>query len=98
MRPIDADAVLKSVKTQIELTKQMFGEDEDITNILNMLNTTFKRQLDLTPTLDVIPVEWIKEWFNTKMDSTLLPRNYEMVCNWMIYDWEREHEIKSRMD
>lgn len=46
--------------------------------------------LDNAPTVKAIPIEWLKEWFNTKMNRTLLPRNFEMVCSWMIYDWEKE--------
>lgn len=44
------------------------------------------------PTVNAISIEWLKEWFNTKMNSTLLPKNFEMVCSWIIYDWEKENE------
>ena len=49
-------------------------------------------EIDNAPTVEAIPIEWIKEWFNTKMKNALLPRNYELICSWIIYDWEAENE------
>lgn len=71
----------------------------DISEIRKIIKKEIKAELaraelaNKQPVVDAIPIEWIKQWFNTKIDSTLLPRSYyEMVCNWMLYDWERENE------
>ena len=58
--------------------------------VIDRIEKIVNEWVDKEPTVEAIPIEWLKEWFNTKMNRTLLPRNFEMVCSWMIYDWEKE--------
>ena len=83
MRLIDADEL-----PEVNTIERIEDEREVFVNSWVPASAIWK-----APTVEAIPVEWIKEWFSTRMNSTLLPRNYEMVCNWLIYDWEKENEI-----
>lgn len=65
MRLIDADALLQDVQEQIALTKTLFS-DEEINLISKMLEDTFKRQIEKMPTIEAIPIEWIKEFIAKK--------------------------------
>lgn len=42
------------------------------------------------PTVDAIPIEWIKNWFNPKYANTV----YYSLLRDMIKDWEKENEMR----
>ena len=47
--------------------------------------------IDNEPTVDAIPIEWMKNWFNEKLKDGRMPKNFEIIYDWLIYDWEKEN-------
>ena len=53
----------------------------------------WKNDLDNAPTVEAIPVEWIKEWCNKQNSNSLeerLLKRYGVLS--MLEDWEKENE------
>ena len=75
MRLIDADRLLSPGYTD------MFDEPIEFDSVSRFA-------IEIQPTVEAIPVEWIKQWEK---------ENWEMECNYgidmMIEDWEKENEI-----
>lgn len=82
MRLIDADNMRKA-------TKGMFiyqDEFEDDTQHIAFEAYT-KEDIENERTVEAIPIEWIKNWFNPKYANTV----YYSLLRDMIKDWEKEN-------
>ena len=89
MRLIDADALKEEIEfhpTSVSVcmtAEQARGE------------TNFKlrclKDINAAPTIDAIPVEWIK----ARWEKGWLPDSERCVCEgWLIEDWEKEQEAR----
>lgn len=98
MRLIDAEALLQDVQEQIALTKTLFP-DEEINLISKMLEDTFKRQIDRMPTIEAIPIDFIKQTITDK--RYILARASEKTAPYyehavralemLLWEWEKEN-------
>lgn len=82
MRLIDSDEVVRIVREEVK--------DED-----NTLPVSFRAGVDYVlkimnelPTVDVIPIEWIKNWANEQFYTF----DREMYLKDMLEDWEKEND------
>ena len=74
MRLIDADKLIYSEYTD------MF--DEQI-----VFDTVTKKRVDSMPTIEAIPIEWIKQWCNRSENTYSKADVVDMLT-----DWEKENE------
>ena len=51
-----------------------------------------KEQVENAPTVDAIPIEWIKDYVDFGVSDELAQRYRRFVLN-MIKDWEKENEL-----
>ena len=92
MRPIDGDALLEKFAKLEAIALEYVGKlnerqdpnEHDMwvmwTGILNE-RTAYKYEIVDAPTVEAIPIEWLKEHIVT------------IEQEWILEDWEREHEI-----
>lgn len=74
MRLIDADALKKDIERQIELCVQMgMGE------FAKPLKDGLFKEVDKQPTVDAIPVEWMKKHWGMNLK-----------IQYLIEDWQKE--------
>lgn len=92
MRTIDGDALLEKFAKLEAIALEYVGKlnerqdpnEHDMwvmwTGILNE-RTAYKYEIVDAPTVEAIPIEWLKEHIVT------------IEQEWILEDWEREHEI-----
>lgn len=92
MRTIDGDALLEkfakleaiALEYVSKLNERQDPNEHDMwvmwTGILNE-RTAYKYEIVDAPTVEAIPIEWLKEHIVT------------IEQEWILEDWEREHEI-----
>ena len=85
MRLIDAEVFAEISKNRVpEIIEDTW--DEGYIDCLKVV--------DETPTVNAIPIEWIKEWCNKQNSKSLeerLLKRYGVIT--MFEDWEKENEI-----
>ena len=79
MRLIDADEIVK--ETWGVVIKDMFHMDETV-------DVISRKDIDNAPTVEAIPIEWIKTWIETKYNAVYNNNVWDML-----EDWEKENEI-----
>lgn len=82
MRLINADKILQET-WKVE-TKDMFH----MTEIVDVVSAIDIKE---APTVEAIPIEWIKDYVGSGVSDDIFQRNRRFVLN-MINDWEKENE------
>ena len=70
----------------VDVDKVVFTRDDYVSALT--LQQRLKRQLDMQPTVEAIPIEWVKK-FRNQFDTT---DDYYNVIDYMLRLWEKENE------
>ena len=82
MRLIDAD-VLK-----IKINEEWFIDDYG-----QGLHLIGEKDVDETPTVKAIPIEWIKNWYRRALDNGGFMGDETISVGDLLADWEKENEV-----
>ena len=92
MRLIDADA----------LDAEMYHKSFEVDDGRNVWNSglwirykIFEEAIRDAPTVDAVPIEWIKQWSKkpvTEKDTKLAEQCEWDILEWLIADWEAERK------
>lgn len=79
-RLIDADEVIKSIEMQIKLVRGIHSQDDVFQQFATIAEQSWKQEIANAPTVEAIPVEWIKERYG-----------WLTMAHEIIKEWEREN-------
>ena len=93
MRLIDADKLKNIVEVSARLSDFLGRQlnDDKTAEIFRMATDGFIKQIDAEPTIEAIPVGWIKKWIADHYDWDFVSmQKYREPVEYMLKDWAEQ--------